>query len=596
MPFDGLAIRAISRELNSLLVDSRIDKIHQPEKDELVFSIRRPRGGPLRLVISANPMWARIHITEQRKPNPNQPSALCMLLRKYLEGGKIKEIKQIGMERIIHIRIEALNEFREWQDKCLICEFMGRHSNIILVNPESGLILDAIKRVSSEISSLREVLPGREYVAPPGQGKLEPESVDFSTFAATLWQQDENMVVANALFNTCTGLSQYSAEQICLAAGLNKAMVIGECGEYELKRIYSWVRDIIYNVSQGEYSANVLYRKASPIEVAPFLPVEIVAPIMVKTYPSMNEACEAYYGQRLSQMRLQSMQNSLTRKVNEHLNKAYRKKQFQEGDLNQAAEKEIYKTWGELLTSYAHRFKKGDHFALVPDFDTGAEIEFPLDVRYTPIQNAQRFFKIYNKSQGTKRHLARMMAETQHVIDYLESVLVAVKQSESPADIQEIIEELEMEHYLKSAPARGSRKKTTRSAPRLFISSDGLEIRVGRNNYQNDRLTLKESKKTDLWLHTQKIPGSHVIVSLPPQIASIDQVPDHTLEEAAALAAYFSQASIAVKVPVDYTFRYNVKKPGGARPGMVVYDNYWTIIAVPSEDQVEHLAQHDNGQ
>ncbi len=592
MPFDGLAIRAISRELNALLVDSRIDKIYQPEKDELVFSLRRPRGGTLRLVISANPKWARIHITEQRKPNPSQPTAFCMLLRKYLEGGKIKEIKQIGMERIIRIRIEALNDFREWQDKVLFCEFMGRHSNIILVNPESGLILDAIKRVSSEISSLREVLPGKEYVVPPGQGKLEPEMVDNQAFSTALWQQDENMVAANALFNICTGLSQFSAKQICLAAGLNEDIMIGECGEYELNRLYTLVRNNITNIDEGEYSATVQFRKSNPLDLSPFLPIHIAAPITAKPYASMNEACEEYYGQKLSQLRLQSMQDNLSRKIGEHLTKAYRKKQFQEADLNQAAEKDIYKNWGELLTSYAHRFKKGDHFALVPDFDTGEEIELPLDVRYTPIQNAQRFFKIYNKSQGTRKHLVRMMAETQHVIDYLESVLVAVKQSENHAEIEEIIEELEKEHYLKSAPVRG-KKKPVRSSPRQFISSDGLEIRVGRNNYQNDRLTLKESQKMDLWLHTQKIPGSHVIVSLPPHMTSINQIPDRTLEEAAALAAHFSQASTAAKVPVDYTFRHNVKKPGGARPGMVIYDNYWTIMAVPSEEKLQHLAPRE---
>ncbi len=587
MPFDGLAIRAISRELNSLLIDSRIDKIHQPEKDELVFSIRRLRGGTIRLVVSANARWSRIHITEQRKPNPDKPTAFCMLLRKYLEGAKIKEIKQIGMERIVHIRIEALNDFREWQDKLLICEFMGRHSNIILVN-ESDMILDAIKRVGNEISSFREVMPGREYVSPPGQGKLEPEFTDILSFSEALWQQDENTIAANALFNICTGLSLFSAQQICTAAGLSEDMVIGECGEYELNRIYRLVLDIINSINVGEYSATVQYSKTNPIDVSPFLSGLTPALITVKTFSSMNEACDVYYGQKLDQIRLQSMQDSLTRKINEHLHKAYRKKHLQEADLAQAAEKEIYKTWGELLTSYAHRFKKGDRIALVPDFDSGEEVELPLDVRYTPIQNAQRFFKLYNKSQGAKKHLARMIAETQFVIEYLESVLVAVNQSESPAEIDEIIEELEREHYLRPIPTRG-KKRLLRSLPRRFVSSDGLEIRVGRNNYQNDRLTLKESKKTDLWLHTQQTPGSHVIVSLAPYMTSIDHVPDSTLEEAAALAAHFSQATDAAKVPVDYTFRYNVKKPGGARPGKVIYDNYWTIMAVPRIEQIEQL-------
>lgn len=586
MPFDGLAVRAISRELDPRLKDSRIDKVYQPEKDELVFSIRQPRGGSNRLLISANAKWSRIHLTEERKANPTHPSSFCMLLRKYLEGGKIKEIRQIGMERIIQIRIEAMNDFREWQDKLLICEFMGRHSNIILINPESNMILDAIKRINSEMSSLREVLPGREYFPPPSQGKLEPMTVEYESFASALWKQDENLDVATALFNLYTGISPFSARHICALAGLVTGIAVGECGEYELNRVYQATRDLIHSIDQGSSEPCIQYRKMTPIEFSPYRPLSRPEGIVLKTYPTMNEAYDTFFTQRLIQLRLQSMQESLVRKINEHLQKAYRKKFLQEGDLSEAGQKELYKTWGELLTSYAHRFKKGDMVAMVPDFITGEEIALPLDVRYTPIQNAQRFFKIYNKAQGAKRHLVRMMRENQEGIDYLESVAVAVKQAESPAEIEEIIDELEKEKYLVAASARG-KKKALRSAPRQFRSSDGFEIRVGRNNLQNDRLTLKESKRTDLWLHAQQIPGSHVIISLPAHITSIDQVPDRTLEEAAGLAARFSQASTSAKVPVDYTFRANVKKPGGARPGMVIYDNYWTLMAIPNEDLVE---------
>ncbi|MDD4775168.1 MAG: NFACT RNA binding domain-containing protein [Syntrophomonas sp.] len=589
MPFDGLAVRAISRELDERLKDARIDKVYQPEKDELVFSIRPTQGGTMRLLISANPKWARIHLTEQRKPNPTHPPSFCMLLRKYLEGGKIKEIKQLGMERIIQIRIEAMNDFREWQDKYLVCEFMGRHSNIILVNPATNLVLDAIKRINSEMSSYREVMPGREYLLPPSQGKLEPLSADFESFAAALYQQDENLDAAAALFNIYTGLSSFSAGQICDTAGLPSGIAVGECGEFEMTRLFQATRDLIDSIDQGLIQPTVQYKKLIPIEFAPYFFRAGNESDRLKSFPSANDAYDAFFSQKLAQLKLQSLQDNLARKINEHLQKAYRKKFLQEGDLSQAGQKDLYKTWGELLTSYAHRFKKGDAAAVVPDFITGEDISLPLDVRYTPIQNAQRFFKIYNKAQGAKRHLVRMMKETQDGIDYLESVLVAVKQAESPAEIEEIIEELEKEKYLRAASAR-SKKQARRSTPRQFLSSDSLTIRVGRNNLQNDRLTLKESKRTDLWLHTQRIPGSHVIISLPPHITSIDQVPDRTLEEAAGLAARFSQASTAAKVPVDYTFRSNVKKPGGARPGMVTYDNYWTLLADPAVELVEQAS------
>jgi predicted ribosome quality control (RQC) complex YloA/Tae2 family protein len=238
MPFDGLVIRALAKELNNDLIDARIDKIHQPEKDELVFSIRQAKAGTVKLVISANPRWARFHISTEKKVNPSQPSAFCMLLRKYLEGGKIKEVKQNGMERIVHIRIEALNDFREWQDKLLICEFMGRHSNIILINPATGLIIDSIKKVSSEVSSYREVLPGKEYLSPPSQGKLDPGHTDYESFAAAMWRQEETTSASTALFNIYTGISPFSAREICRAAHTDDSLTVEECGEFELSRIY----------------------------------------------------------------------------------------------------------------------------------------------------------------------------------------------------------------------------------------------------------------------------------------------------------------------------------------------------------------------
>ncbi len=586
MPFDGLVIKALAAELNSELADARIDKIHQPEKYELVLSIRSAKLGTVRLVLSANPRWSRLHITSEKKPNPSQPSAFCMLLRKYLEGGKIKEVKQIGMERIVHIKIEAMNDFREWQDKLLICEFMGRHSNIVLVNPASGLIIDSIKKIGSDVSSCREVLPGKVYVSPPAQGKLDPGDTDYESFAAAIWRQEENIPATTALFNVYTGLSPYSAREIGAAAGLDPRLTVEECGEYELSRLYEYTRTLLRIIDEGKFTPTVEYSKNLPLDFAPFDPTP--SGTTVKKYGSMNEACNAFYEQKLGQLRLESMQTNLTRHINEHLQKAYRKKFLQEGDLSQAQAKEKYKIWGELLTSYASQFKKGDTIAVLPDFYTGEQVSMPLDVRYTPIQNAQRYFKIYNKSRSAQQHLQRLMAENQVGIDYLESVLVAVKQAESPAMIEEIMEELEKEHYVKLRSGR-SKHRAERSQPRKFLSSDGMLIRVGRNNLQNDRLTLRESDRNDLWLHARQIPGTHVIISLPAPVNRIDLVPDRTLEEAAALAAYFSKASSSPKVPVDYTFRYNVKKPGGARPGMVIYDNYWTIMVDPGSEMVERL-------
>jgi predicted ribosome quality control (RQC) complex YloA/Tae2 family protein len=588
MPFDGLTIRALTRELNSDLSEARIDKIHQPEKDELVFSIRSVKSGTLKLVLSANPRWSRLHLSTEKKPNPTRPPAFCMLLRKHLEGGKIKEIKQIGMERIVHIRIEALNDFREWQDILLICEFMGRHSNIILVNPDNGVIWDAIKKVSSAVSSTRPVLPGQEYTPPPTQGKQDLLHTDYDNFAAAMWDQGENSTIAAALFNVYTGLSPYSAREICAQAGLDGTLPVEECGELELSQLHQAIRALTAAIDQGHSQASVQYMRSNPVEFSPYQPLTLAPGITVKNFASMNAACDAFYLRKLSQLRLESMQTNLSRTINEHLHKAYRKKFLQEGDLSQAQENEKYKIWGELLTAYAHNYKKGDPVAVLPDFYSGEEISLPLNPRYTPIQNAQRYFKTYNKSRGAQKHLQRLMAENQLAIDYLESVLVAVQQADRPTGIEEIIEELEKEKYLK---IRSGRTKGTieRSQPRKFVSSDGWTISVGRNNVQNDRLTLRESSRHDLWLHTKETPGTHVIVSVPPSIDSINDIPDRTLEEAAELAAHFSQASASQKVPVDYTFRFNVKKPGGAKPGMVIYDNYWTILVNPGSERLQQL-------
>jgi len=337
----------------------------------------------------------------------------------------------------------------------------------------------------------------------------------------------------------------------------------------------------------------VVYRRQDPLEFTPYEPLDLEPGSTIHRFSSMNEACDSYFQAKLSRIRLESLQVNLRRIIQEHLNRAYKKRFLQEGDLNKAQENEKYKTWGELLTAYAHQFKKGDTNAVILDFYSGREIDLPLDPRYTPIQNAQRYFKIYNKSRGAQNHLQRLMADNQQLIDYLETVMVAVNQADSPSAVEEIVEELEKEKIVKTSVTR-KQSKANPSQPRKFVSSDGLTILVGRNNRQNDRLTLKQANKGDLWLHTQQIPGTHVIISLPPNISTIDEVPETTLLEAAALAAHYSQAAKSAKVPVDYTFRQNVKKPGGAKPGMVIYENYWTVMVDPGTKQLDEWLNQVN--
>lgn len=591
MPFDGLTIRGLCRELNQLLYNTRIDKIHQPEKDELLFSLRRPGSGTFRLLISANARWARLQLTAEKSPNPPAPPAFCMFLRKHLEGGKIKSIFQKDFDRIIHIQIEALDDFGEWRDKLLICEFMGRHSNIILVNPETGVIMEAIKKYGSDLSSFREVLPGKEYLQPPGQGKLNPLTAGYEDFTASIYGQNYDTALSEAFFNTFSGLSPFSCREICSRAGLNPSQPLDQCGSYELQTIYQCLQHILQDLDNGRIRPEIVYIKNHPQEFAPY-PISSWPEAKRVYFPGLIEACQRYFDDRLGIARLDSMKANLSRHIKDCLGRAYRKRFHQEGDLHQAEENKKYQLWGELLTSYAHQLVKGQSSARLDDFYSGQPVEINLDPRFTPIQNAQRYFKIYNKSTRTIKKLHRFMVETGQEIDYLESVLLTIDQAESYGQLQEIIEELEKEDFIKE---KGKPRRTApdRSQPRRFLSSDGLEILVGRNNRQNDLLSLKLAERCDLWLHTKDVPGTHVIVKLPPQMDTIFKVPDRTLEEAAALAARFSKAAESEKVAVDYTFRYNVKKPGGARPGMVIYDNYWTIMVNPGSIDPEKLMQNE---
>lgn len=589
MPFDGITIRALAQELNADLFNARIDKIHQPEKDEIILSIRQHLTGTVKLLISANARWARLNISTDKQPNPSKPPTFCMLLRKYLEGGKIKEIKQVDFDRIIHIRIEALDEFRDWKDKLLICEFMGKHSNIILVNPENNLIIDAIKKYGNTVSSYREVLPGKEYVSPPSQNKFNPLLTSYDQFVEAMWNREIKKSLSASLFETYSGLSPFSAQQICRLNGLDPDTEVDECGEFEFTRLYTFINKMLDSISQGSFEPVVYYQGNNPLEYAiSEIPWPASDARAVK-FPSINLACDNFYSTKLAMVRLDSMKTNLLRNLKVFLDKAYKKRFLQEGDVTKAHQNEVLRVWGELITAYSHLLKKGDTEATLTDFYSGEEISINLDPRYTPIQNAQKYFKTYNKSRRALKHLEKLMTQNQQEIDYLETVAVSIKQAESIQEIEEIIFEMEKQGYIKGNSQ--ARKKLEKSPPRCYHSSDGLEILVGRNNYQNDLLTLKESNKTDLWLHTKDIPGTHVIVRLPKGTNDINQVPDTTLEEAAALAAYYSKANQSDKVAVDYTFRFNVRKPNGARPGMVIYDNYWTIMANPRSDVIDRLVK-----
>ncbi len=585
MPFDSLTLTGLCTELNEKLTQARIHKIYQPRRDEITLVLRPREGSAIHLSISANAVNARIHISEVHPENPKQAPAFCMLLRKYLEGARVESIAQDGLDRVLQIHMLALNDFREWEAKTLICEFMGKHSNILLVNPADGHIIDAIRRYSHEVSTYREVLPGKTYIAPPPQEKHDVREISAEDFSRLAWNLENPETLSNAAFQVLSGMSPAAAVHFCRACRLEPDMPAEECGAYEFRLLHQTILQTVQKLTAaGQHTGYLLRVNGSYKDFAAYPLFPAKGEVKVIETESISAAATRFYAQKEENLQIEQLRQSMSRRLKAQLDKLCRKQHFQNGDKAQAIRNEKYKTWGELLTAYAWQFKKGDTEAVLADFYTGENVTIQLDRRYTPIENAQHFFKIYNKSRGTLLHLETLMAENQQEIDYLQNALLAMEQAESVRELSEIRLEMEKQGYLK-APAEKSRKpvREQKLPPRRFLSSDGLPILVGRNSVQNDWL-VRHAASSDLWLHTKEIASSHIILPLPREITSIDEVPDSTLLEAAMLCAYYSQGRSGNKVPVDYTFIRNVKKPAGAKPGLVIYENCWTILVDPNSD------------
>ncbi|MGE5416901.1 MAG: NFACT family protein, partial [Acidobacteriota bacterium] len=400
MPFDGCAIHSLVKELNTELIGQRIEKIYQPEKDGIILVIRRKKGNS-RLLISANARWARMHITQEKAENPAHPLAFCMLLRKYLEGGKILGFEHNDFERIVNIRIEALNDLLEWREKVLICEFTGKNSNIVLTDPETGLIIDGIKRYGSDVSSHREVQPGLTYIAPPSQGKLNPLMASYEDFYHSFYVEHGSTNASHALFLTFTGLSPQTCNKICQISGVSPETAVDQCGEFELSRIFQQTKSVV----EGSLSQpTVLLERDIPTDYFPFCP-PVDDDTATQSYDMMNDAMASYYASKLANVRLESLRINVLRNLKTHLDKAYKKLFFQEADLAEAEKNRILKTWGELLTAYAYNIRKGETMVSLPNFDGDGQTEIELVPYLTPIENAQRFFKKYARSRKTLERL-----------------------------------------------------------------------------------------------------------------------------------------------------------------------------------------------
>ena len=580
MPLDALCLSGVVHELQNALSGAKIDKIYQPGRDEVVLALRAPAGN-VKLLLSANPSHPRAHLTQISRENPDKPPMFCMLLRKHLSGARLLELVQPPMERVVDLRLEALDELGDRVERRLVLEAMGRHSNLILLDGE-GRIMDCLRRVDSDMSARRQVLPGLFYRLPPAQEKLDPSSLDRAALESALAAAPAD----KWLLDTFGGLSPLICRELAFRAGGATDARLHQMGEGGRSRLLDELEGLLRSVQENSFTPVMLEKEGHPSDFT-FQPISQYGPaVSCVPFPSFSALLDRFYEQRENQERVRQRGQDLIRSVTNARDRAARKIGLQEQELAATRDRERLRQFGDIITSNLHAMEKGMSRLTAADFydPECPQIHIPLDPLLTPQQNAAKYYKEYNKAKTAESILTLQLEKGRRDLDYLNSVLEAIALAEGERDLQEIRQELTDTGYLRRPSKARDRGKRVASKPMEFRSSSGLRISVGKNNTQNDLLTTKQAFKSDLWFHTQKIHGSHVI------LWTEGGQPDLTsIQEAAQLAAWFSQGRASGKVAVDYTPVKYVKKPGGARPGMVVYTTYETAYVAPDGELARRL-------
>ncbi|WP_395108060.1 fibronectin-binding protein EfbA [Enterococcus hirae] len=569
MSFDGVFTHAMINELRETLLSGRISKIHQPYENEVVLVIRS-RGKNQRLLLSAHPSYARIQITQIDYQNPDTPPNFLMMLRKHLDGAILESIEQIENDRVIHFHFTKRDELGDLQNIILIVELMGRHSTIILVNKESGKILDAIKHIGSSQNTYRSLLPGVDYIAPPEQNQLNPFSQEKEKVFHRLSQMD---LTPKGIQQQFQGIGFDTAQELVarLTERPNEKMLVWQ--EF-FTAIDTQLSPSLYEVAEKEYFTPINYR---------FFDSNTQ---QKKMYPTLSALLDAFYQEKAEKDRAKQQGGELIRKIENELKRNRNKLKKREQTLKDSENAEDYRRDGELLTTFMAQVPRGANEVTLPNYyEEDRPITIKLDPALTPNQNAQKYFHRYQKLKNAVKLIGKQIEEAKNEIDYLESVLSQLEIA-GPMDIEVIKEELTAEGYLKKKSSKKQKRKKP-SQPDQYLSTDGTLILVGKNNLQNDQLSLKTAKKTDYWLHAKNIPGSHVIIKS-------DQPSDETITEAAELAAYFSKYRHSAQVPVDLVQVKHLRKPNGAKPGYVIYENQKTIIVTPEEEKINKMKQMTN--
>ncbi len=580
MAFDGIVISNVVRDMKEKLVDGRIYKIYQPEKDELNIVIKNNREN-YRILISADASLPLIYFQQTSKENPMTAPNFCMLLRKHINNGRIVDIYQPGFERIVVIVIEHLDEMGDLKRKKLITEIMGKHSNIIFAT-EDDVIIDSIKHISHMVSSVREVLPGRTYEYPPAGGKVSPLEVDEEDFIKRVKGSPVNLI--KAIYQNITGFSPVAAAEVCYRAGLDGNASTASLTDTDAKLLSDRFFGVVEDIKSGNYAPQIILDGYTPVEFSS-IEMTMYGDKTIEHRDSISQVLDEYFYRKSAVTRIRQKSADLRTIVSNAIERTSKKYDLQLKQLKDTESREKYRVYGELINTYGYGVEPGADSMEALNYYTNEMIKIPLDKTISVMENSKKYFAKYNKLKRTYEALTELTVETREELEHLTSVQTFLDMAIDENSLTQVKEELISCGYIKGHYGRKGDRKAAKSKPLHYVSGDGFHMYVGKNNIQNDELTFKFANGGDMWFHAKKMPGSHVIVRL----EGAGELPDSTYEEAARLAAYYSSGRTAPKVEIDYTERRNIKKPAGAKPGFVIYHTNYSMVAEPQIAGIKEL-------
>lgn len=581
MAFDGITVSAMVKELNDTLAGGRINKIAQPENDELLITARGSQG-QCRLLLSASASLPLLYFTDKNKPSPLIAPNFCMLLRKHIGNAKIIRITQPGLERVVIMELEHLNDLGDVCQKKLILELMGKHSNLIFTD-ENDMILDSIKHVSSNMSSVREVLPGRPYFIPRTQEKQDPLTITEEEFSRLIGSA--SCPAAKAVYTSLTGISPLLASEMCFRSNLSPELSAEDLNQEQMQTLFTAFSGIRTQILERAYAPQIIYREKEPVEYSVLPLMQFGSDYHAEISDSVSAMLYTYYAAKEVLTRIRQKSSDLRRIVQTALERNQKKFALQKKQMKDTAKKDKYKVYGELINTYGYGLSEGCKSFEALNYYTNETITIPLDPTLSPQQNAKKYFDRYNKLKRTEEALTLQIQDTESEIAHLESIRTSLDIALEETDLAQIKEELVEYGYIKKHDFSKKRTAAQKSKPFHYLSSDGYDIYVGKNNYQNEELTFKFATGNDWWFHAKGMPGSHVIVK-----SRNEELPDRVFEEAGKLAAYYSKGRTAPKVEIDYIQKKHIKKPNGAKPGFVVYYTNYSLMAEPDISRLQELS------